>query len=48
MEARESFERVLTLDRRFAEAWNWLGIIHFNRKDVTLARRCYVRCVAIK
>ncbi|MBI4082006.1 MAG: tetratricopeptide repeat protein [Candidatus Lambdaproteobacteria bacterium] len=44
--AREGFAKALQLDRRFAPAWNWQGILHVRAGRLPEARRAYLRCVA--
>ena len=46
-DARQHLRQAVALSRRFAEAWNWLGIVHLNLGEHAQARHCLVRCVAI-
>ena len=46
-DAFRSFERANHLDRRFAPAWNALGVLHFQRGDDRAARRCFLRGLAV-
>jgi tetratricopeptide (TPR) repeat protein len=43
--AEASFAQANRLDRRFAPAWNALGVLRFRRGDDRLARRCFLRCL---
>ncbi len=46
--AMEYFGRAIKLDPEFAEAYNSMGLVHYEGKNYALALECYKRAVVLK